>query len=217
LADGDFVLDPTLGNRLAWPKIFAPAFSAYRFRLGMLTLPLFPGPSRSLTVPHGAKREWGAVLTPYTWAALPLGYRRPVRPVADPICNHRSSPRCEHSQRRHLLGAEALKEVKTPGVTLPDRLFGRYAAGPGRKEKATQSGKFPGCKPHGGATHFSRHAAYKSGRPICITFLRGLVACRKNSLGDFSSRSPRHFSFQSMGEGRLLRFEGRPRTKALMA
>jgi hypothetical protein len=74
---------------------------------------------------------------PYTvYPRYPVSWGQSLAPpFLDAIC----SLGCEHSRWRHLLGAEALKEVKTPGVTLPDRLFGRYSAGPGRKGKATQS------------------------------------------------------------------------------
>jgi hypothetical protein len=45
--------------------------------------------------------------------------------------------RCEHSRRRHLLGAEALKEVKTPGLLLLDALFTHTL--PGQDEKESHS------------------------------------------------------------------------------
>ena len=43
-----------------------------------------------------------------------------------------------------MLGAEALKEVKTPDVTLPDPLFGDTQPGQDEMNNGTLNRKFPG-------------------------------------------------------------------------
>lgn len=69
---------------------------------------------------------------------------------------------------------------------------------PGRDEKGKPlSRKWSGCKPHGGAGQFTRHAAYEIQRSR-----GGLSACRKNSLGVFR-RHRRGIFFKAWLRARL--------------